>query len=182
MRCSEINGSNGLNSLNGSNRFMLKSKTKKKREAEALQELGEQLVELPAAQIEEFDLPAEIYNAVALAKTLKRGALRRQLQYIGTLMRKIDPAPVQEALRNIEEGNYRKAADFKEIERWRNELMVGNETLIEKILKKYPASDRQQLTQLVRNAIKERESNKPPKAFRLLFRYLEKIRSEKSDL
>lgn len=159
-----------------------KSKTKKKKEAEALQELGEQLVRLSAAQIEDIDLPEEIYEAVALAKTLKRGALRRQLQYIGTLMRKNDPGPIQEALRNIEEGDYRKAAGFKEIERWRNELIAGNETLIEKILKKYPGSDRQQLTQLVRNAIKERENNKPPKAFRLLFRYLEKIRAEQSDL
>lgn len=160
----------------------LKSKTKKKREAEALQELGEQLVKLPVAQIEDIDLPAEIYDAVTLAKTLKRGALRRQLQYIGTLMRKIDPGPVQEALRNIEEGDYKKAADFKEIERWRDELIAGNEKLIEKILKKCPGSDRQQLTQLVRNAIKERENNKPPKTFRALFRYLEKIRSEKSDI
>jgi len=160
----------------------LKSKTKKKKEAEALQELGEQLMELSAAQIEDIDLPAEIYNAVTLAKTLKRGALRRQLQYIGTLMRKIDPAPIQEALQNIEEGNYKKAAVFKEIERWRDELITGNEKLIEKILKKYPGSDRQQLTQLVRNAIKERENNKPPKTFRALFRYLEKIRSEQSDL
>ncbi|MBI5097798.1 MAG: DUF615 domain-containing protein [Nitrospirae bacterium] len=160
----------------------LKSKTKKKREAEALQELGVQLVKLPAAQIEDIDLPVEIYNAVTLAKTLKRGALRRQLQYIGTLMRQYDPAPVQEALHNIEEGNYKKAAAFKETEKWREELIAGNELLAEKIIKKYPDSDRQQLTQLVRNAIKERESNKPPKAFRALFRYLEKIRSEKSDL
>jgi ribosome-associated protein len=160
----------------------LKSKTKRKKEAEALQELGEQLLELSAAQIEDIDLPEEIYNAITRAKTLRRGALRRQLQYIGTLMRKIDPEPIKEALLNIEEGDYKKAAAFKEIERWRDELIAGNETLIEKILKKYPSSDRQQLTQLVRNAVKERENNKPPKTFRALFRYLEKIRSEQSDL
>ncbi len=154
-----------------------KSKTKKKKEAEALQELGEELVKLTAAQSRDLALPAEISAAVTFAKTLKRGALRRQLQYIGTLMRQYDTAPIQEALQNIQEGDYKKAAAFKEIEKWRDELIAGNDTLMEEILRKHPASDRQQLTQLVRNVIKERENNKPPKAFRDLFRYLKKIRS-----
>ena len=81
-----------------------KSKTKKKKEAEALQKMGERLVELPAEQIEDLDLPEGIYKAVTFAKTLKRGALRRQMQYIGTLMRRYDPAPIQEALQNVERG------------------------------------------------------------------------------
>jgi len=158
-----------------------KSKTKKKKEAEALQELGEELVKLTAAQSRDLALPAEISAAVTFAKTLKRGALRRQLQYIGTLMRQYDTAPIQEALQNIQEGNYKKAAAFKEIEKWRDELIAGNDTLMEEILRGHPASDRQQLTQLVRNVMKERENNKPPKAFRDLFRYLKKIRSAQSE-
>jgi len=158
-----------------------KSKTKKKKEAEALQELGEELVKLTAAQSRDLALPAEISAAVTFAKTLKRGALRRQLQYIGTLMRQYDTAPIQEALQNIQEGNYKKAAAFKEIEKWRDELIAGNDTLMEEILREHPASDRQQLTQLVRNVMKERENNKPPKAFRDLFRYLKKIRSVQSE-
>src|SRR4030065_2592890 len=92
-----------------------KSKTKKKKEAEALQELGEELVKLTAAQSRDLTLPAEISAAVTFAKTLKRGALRRQLQYIGTLMRQYDTAPIQEALQNIQEGVYQKAPAFKEI-------------------------------------------------------------------
>jgi len=158
-----------------------KSKTKKKKEAEALQELGEELVKLTAAQSRDLALPAEISAAVTFAKTLKRGALRRQLQYIGTLMRQYDTAPIQEALQNIQEGNYKKAAAFKEIEKWRDELIAGNDTLMEEILRGHPASDRQQLTQLVRNVMKERENNKPPRAFRDLFRYLKKIRSAQSE-
>jgi ribosome-associated protein len=158
------------------------SKTKKKKDAEALQELGEELVKLTAVQIRDLTLPAEICDAVTFAKTLKRGALRRQLQYIGTLMRQYDTAPIQEALQNIQEGNYKKAAAFKEIEKWRDKLIAGNEALMENILRKHPGSDRQQLTQLVRNAVKEIENNKPPKAFRALFRYLEKIRSGQSEV
>jgi ribosome-associated protein len=155
-----------------------KSKTQKKKEADSLQELGENLVKLSKEQLEDIELPSEIYDAVRFAKTIKsHGARRRQMQYIGTLMRNIDPEPVQEAIENIEQGDYRKAAAFKEIETWRDQLIDGNKKLMEEILGKCPDADRQQLTQLVRNAIKERENNKPPGASRALFRYLTKARN-----
>lgn len=83
----------------------IKSKTEKKKDALLLQELGEKLFKLSESQIEKIDLPEEIYKAVKVAKNIKsRGALKRQRQYIGVLMRKIDPEPIKEALRNIEEG------------------------------------------------------------------------------
>ncbi len=155
-----------------------KSKTQRKKEAQSLQVLGEQLVKLSTERIEDIDLPVEIYNAVNFAKTIKkRGALKRQMQYIGTLMRKYDPEPVQEALHHIKLGSYKKSLDFEEIEKWRDELIAGNRMLIEEILKKCSDADRQQLTQLVRAARKERENNNPPKASRTLFRYLQKIRN-----
>ena len=155
-----------------------KSKTQKKKEAESLQELGEKLLKLSAEQINNIDLPDEIYDAVRFAKTIKsHGARRRQMQYIGTLMRKIDPEPIQDAIRNIEDGDYKKALAFKETERWRDELIAGNKDLMEEILEQCPDAERQQLTQLVRNATKERENNKTPKAARALFRYLTKARN-----
>jgi ribosome-associated protein len=157
---------------------MPKSKTQKKKEAESLQKLGEGLLKLSAEQLKDIELPAEIFDAVVFSKTIKsRGALRRQMQYIGTLMRNIDTTPVREAIHNIDQGLSTKTAAFKETEKWRDELIAGDITLMEDILKKFPASDRQQLAQLVRNAVKERDNNKPPKAFRALFRYLVKIRS-----
>ncbi|GBE36388.1 hypothetical protein BMS3Bbin07_00535 [bacterium BMS3Bbin07] len=154
------------------------SKTQKKKEALSLQALGEELVKLPKEQIKDIDLPAEIHDAVMFAKTLKKhGALRRQLQYIGTLMRRCDTEPIREALRQLEQGNYRKALEFREMERWRDELIAGNKALIEEILTRCPAADRQKLTQLIRNAEKEQLNNKPPRASRLLFRYLKEIRT-----
>ncbi len=156
-----------------------KSKTQKKKEAQSLQVLGEKLVKLSIEQIKDIDLPVEIYDAVKFAKTIKKyGALKRQMQHIGTVMRKIDPKPIQEALDHIEQGNYKKAMAFKEIEKWRDELIAGNKMLMEEILEKYPDADRQQLTQLLRNAIREMENNKPPKASRTLFHYLKKIRNK----
>ncbi|GBD96650.1 MAG TPA: DUF615 domain-containing protein [Nitrospirae bacterium] len=152
-----------------------KSKTQRKKEAQSLQVLGEKLVKLSIEQIKEIDLPVEIYDAVKFAKTIKKhGAIKRQMQYIGTVMRKYDPEPIREALDNIEHGNYKKAMAFKEIEEWRDELIAGNKMLMEEILEKCPDADRQQLTQLVRNAIREMENNKPPRASRTLFHYLSK--------
>ena len=82
------------------------SKTQKKKEALSLQALGERLVTLSLEQLKNIELPSDMFNAVILAKKLKKhGARLRQMQYIGTLMRKYDPQPVQEALQRIEQGN-----------------------------------------------------------------------------
>ena len=82
------------------------SKTRKKKEALSLQALGEQLVTLSLEQLKGIDLPPVMYNAVVLAKTInKHGPRLRQMQYIGTLMRKYDPKPVQEALERLKKGS-----------------------------------------------------------------------------
>ena len=176
----KINASARRDSLDSLNR---KSKTQKKKEALSLQELGERLVKMPPEQIKDIELPEEIYNAIRFAKTIKsHGARRRQLQYIGTLMRRIDPGPLQESLDNIEQGHYKRTLSFKEIENWRDELLAGNDTIMEEILAKHPDADRKKIAQLVQTALKEKEHNNPPKSSRALFRYLRDIRSEESDL
>jgi ribosome-associated protein len=79
-----------------------KSKTQKKKEALALQKLGEKLVKLSAEQLDDIDMPEDIYNAVREAKAItSRGARRRQMQYIGTLMRKVDPAFIELAMKKV---------------------------------------------------------------------------------
>jgi len=159
-----------------------KSKTQKKKEATNVQELGKRLVNLSAEQIKGIDLPEEIYDAVIFAKTIKsHGAQRRQMQFIGALMRKIDPGPVQEALDSIEQGYYKSSLVFKEIENWRDELIAGNEPLIEKILALCPDANRKQIERLVQRAIKEKEHTNPPGASRALFRYLREIRTGQTD-
>lgn len=156
----------------------IKSKTQKKKDALLLQELGEKLVMLPPQQIEDIDLPAEVREAVMFARTLKsHGARRRQLQFIGTLMRKIDVRPIQEAILDIETGSYRKAIVFRETERYRDQLIAGDTDLFEKILKRCPDADRQRLLQLVRNAVREKEHGKAPRASRALFRHLMMLRA-----
>ncbi len=80
------------------------SKTQKKKEALSLQAMGERLVTLSSEQLKHMGLPTDLLNAVTLAKTIKKhGGRLRQMQYIGTLMRKHDPAPIQDALQRIEQ-------------------------------------------------------------------------------
>lgn len=94
------------------------SKTQKKKEALSLQALGERLVTLSLEQLKNIELPSDMFNAVILAKKLKKhGARLRQMQYIGTLMRKYDPQPVQEALQRIEQGNRDRSRGAQEEKR-----------------------------------------------------------------
>jgi ribosome-associated protein len=153
-----------------------KSRTQKKNEASALQKLGEQLIALSSEQLERIDISDDLRNAVIGAiKTKSHGARRRQLQYIGTLMRDIDPEPIQNALENIRLGDHQKLLAFKMIEKWRDELKEGNRALIEEILNFCPDAERQRLTQLARNARNEYEAEKGVKSSKILFRYLKQI-------
>jgi len=86
-----------------------KSRTRKKNEDRALQGLGEQLVALPSGQLESMELPDELLTAIEFARKIqKHGARRRQIQYIGALMRHIDPQPIETALDRIRSENLLK--------------------------------------------------------------------------
>ena len=86
-----------------------KSRTRKKNEDRALQRLGEQLVALPFGQLETMKLPDELLTAIKFAREITRhGARRRQIQYIGALMRHIDPQPIKTALERFRTGSLRK--------------------------------------------------------------------------
>ncbi len=152
------------------------SRTQLKKQAEALQKLGERLMELPTEQLKKIDIPAELRQAVTTAKNIKQhGARKRQRQRIGALMREIDPEPIRTFFAELDDGCKREARQFQLLERWRDELVDGNDKILDEIFERYPETDRQHLLQLIRNARKERKDNRPPKAFRALFKYLREI-------
>jgi ribosome-associated protein len=156
-----------------------KSRTQIKREVKALQKLGERLLELSPEQLSGVDMPEDLREAVLFAKTItSREARRRQLQYIGGLMRKIDPETIREAIAGRDQQSRESAEAFHQLEQWRDELIQGNDALIEELCGHFPQAERQQLRQLARNAKKEREKEKPPKSSRQLFRYLRKLSEE----
>jgi len=155
------------------------SKSQLKRESHALQAMGEELVELPAAKLAKIPLPDELADAIALARRIKqRGGRKRQLQYIGKLMRKIDPEPIQLALEGLKLDSARETAQLHKLEQWRDRLVAEGDAALGKLLDDYPQADRQHLRQLVRNAQREAKQNKPPKSAREIFRYLRELMSQ----
>ena len=152
------------------------SRTKKKKEDHARQAIGERLVELSEGQLERMGLPDEILEEVLLAsKTGSHGARRRQIKYIGSLLRNMDINFIEKALEVIDRGDYEQKAAFKKIENWRDRLKEGDMKLMEEILSEFPMAERQHLSQLARNAKKEFEEKKGTKASKMLFQYLKEV-------
>ena len=149
------------------------SKSQLKRESHALQALGEELVALPATKLAKIPMPDELAEAVGLARRIKaRGGLKRQLQYIGKIMRTIDAEPIEQALDEMKNAAGKEAAKFHRLEQWRDRLVNEGDAALEQLLEEFPHADRQHLRQLTRNAQQETIKNKPPKASREIFRYL----------
>jgi ribosome-associated protein len=148
------------------------SKSQIKREAEAAQVVGERLITLRQEQLEQLDLPEKLYEAVILAKRLdSNGAIRRQKQYIGKIMRTIELEPIQAQLDDWDGRNRADNAKFHQLERWRERLLVDDNALGD-LMKTYPELDMQHTRTLIRNARKEQAASKPPKSSRELFQYL----------
>lgn len=153
-----------------------KSRTQKKKEDRALQRMGEALVSLSPEQLKAIDMPEELARAVEAGRQMKsHGARRRQLQYIGALMRTIDCEPIRDALARIRGGEVHKALAFKKLEGWRDALLSGDLDALQEVLRQCPDADRQRLTQLMRNARRDGAGPPSAKASRMLFRYLREI-------
>lgn len=151
------------------------SKSQRKREVESLQELGTELIALSKDRIKKMDLPEDLRDAVLEAQRITaNGAIRRQRQYIGKLMRGVDAEAIVEQLNVIRGESDAAKAEFHALERWRARL-IEDDAAVPDWLGRYPATDIQQLRQLVRNARKEAELSKPPKSSRELFRLLREI-------
>ncbi len=153
-----------------------KSRSQRKREVEALQKLGVRLAKLSPDQLRRFPIPEKLREAVEqLQRAKKNEARRRQTQYIGALMRSIDPAPIEEAFENLDQSHAMDVATEHRVERWRDRLLDGDDDLIEEIASRSPTADRQRLRRLVRNARKADEGPARTRASRALFRYLREV-------
>ena len=153
-----------------------KSKTRLKKEMHELQTLGKKLVELSVDRIKSIDMPEKLIEAVLFAKTIsKHGALKRQLHYIGAIMRDVDAEPIQQALETDEEARISNVRLFKKAELWRDALVDGDEGVLNEIFSQFPHADHQQIRQLMRNAQKEKLAGKAPKSSRNLFRALKEL-------
>ncbi len=154
---------------------VIPSKTQRKKDMHALQRIGEELVELDPKKLAELALPEILNDAIVLARSMqKHGARRRQLQYVGRLMREIDAQPIQQMLAMWHQPSVQQTARLHLLERWRERLLSDEQALTE-FAQQYPHADLQHLRSLIRSAIKEKAAEKPPKSFRLLFQALQSV-------
>lgn len=130
-------------------------------------------MELSDSELARIPMPDALREAVQAARHMTaRGALARQRQYLGRLMREIDPEPIRDALDAVHARGTAHAARFHRLERWRDRLLAEGDDALEALIAEYPQVDVQQLRSLVREATRERKLGKPPQAARALFRYL----------
>ncbi len=153
------------------------SKSEVKRRMLALQALGESLVALNDKELARIPVDdPRLQQAIREARQIRsNSARRRHLQYIGKLMRDIDPAPIEQALDNLHQQHRQATRDFRQLEELRDEVLRSGTGGVEKVVAQWPAADRQQLRQLVLQHQREKKTGKPPAAARRLFRYLREL-------
>lgn len=151
------------------------SKTKIKKQMHELRDLGKELTELGKDQLAQLDIPENLRDAIREMKNINKfGAIKRQMQYIGKLMRDVDTAPILAKLDAWKGKSQHHIAYMHQLERWRDRLMETDAALTE-LLSAHPQADAQRLRTLIRNAQKEMEAGKPPKNYREIFQVLREI-------
>ena len=152
------------------------SKTQRKQQMDALQTLGEELVGLSSDQVKKIDIPDSLRDAVRAAQRMTRPdeAKRRQMQYIGKLMRSVDVEPIRAALDQVRGESAGETAKLHRLEQLRSALLADEKALHE-IATRYPSIDLQHLRSLRRSALKEQHENKPPRSYRAIFQLLKEL-------
>jgi len=141
----------------------------------ALQDLGEALLALDASRVAELGLPERLVDALAQARRIRaHEGRRRQMQYIGKLMRDIDADPIREALERFASGEPSDKAQFAAAEAWR-EKMLRDDAALSAFVAEHPAADAAALATLVREARAERLRGSPPHRYRELFRRIKAL-------
>ena len=165
--------------------FYSPSRTQQRAEALEVRSLAEKLVALPPAQLLRLPVPESLLPHIEETRRITSHiAHKRQLQYLAKQMRREDDEVLQAIHDALDEGGEmarREAAQLHVAERWRERLLDEGDAALAELLGEFPAADRQKLRQLVRNAHDERAKNKPPRAFRELFREVKALLSAGED-
>jgi ribosome-associated protein len=152
------------------------SKSQRKRDMDELKKLGMELLDFSDDALRQLQLPETLLEAIRTGKRItSKNARKRQLQYIGKLLKDIDASPLHEAVdaRNHQHASHTR--EFHQIEELRDKLILEGDHALPAVLALFPLTDRQHLRKLVRQARREDETGQPPRAARLLFRYLREL-------
>ncbi|AWV06808.1 ribosome biogenesis factor YjgA [Marilutibacter maris] len=154
--------------------YLSPSRSQRRREALDVLELGRRLSELTDAQLERLPLPESLLPHIRETRRITSHiARKRQLAFLAKQMRREDEEvldAVRDAMDESGEAARREVAAMHRAESWRERLLEDGDAALAEFIDAFPAADRQHLRQLVRNTLEERKRNKPPRAFRELFR------------
>ncbi|MEA5097492.1 MAG: ribosome biogenesis factor YjgA [Burkholderiaceae bacterium] len=173
-------GATGFKSSEFDEEYDRPSKSQKKRDMLALQKLGEQLVEEPRERVLRVPLPDDLRDAILECQSIRgHEGRRRQMQFIGKKMRGLDEqqvAAIQQTISKWRGQSKAETARMHALEKQRERLLADDNALTN-LLTEYPQVDAQQLRALIRNARKEQEQSKPPKASREIFQILKTLQT-----
>lgn len=166
--------------------FLSPSRSQKRREALDVLALAERLVELPDGQLAAIALPDDLRELVRDSRRITAQiARKRQLQFLAKAMRREEDDvldAIRGALDKDRDQSRRETAELHRLEDWRERLLEDGDEALAELLDQYPAADRQLVRQLVRNARLEREKQRPPRAFRELFRVLKTLMAGEGEI
>jgi ribosome-associated protein len=132
--------------------------------------------------LHQLNLPENLLDALLTARKIKaHGARKRQLQYIGKLLRDIDTSPLRTAVAELNHQEATHTREFHLLEELRDKLLLEGDAALPEVLAQFPHTDRQHLRKLTRHARNEHEARQPPRATRQLFRYLRELQEESGD-
>lgn len=154
------------------------SKSQIKRDLHDLKLLGKNLITLPDKKFIHVPISEKTRDAIVAARTMKHGALARQLKFIGSLMQNEDEAAIRLVLEKLEKPHKEDVKKFHQLEQWRDNLLQGDQAIFDELLEKFENFERQYVSQLIRNVKKEHKLNKPPKSSHLLFKYLSELQED----
>ncbi|WP_338767119.1 ribosome biogenesis factor YjgA [Massilia sp. METH4] len=171
-------GAVGFDSSEFQEKYERPSKTEMKRQSDALQALGLELVEQPRDRVKRVPMPEDVRDAILECQNIKNHeGRRRQLQFVGKKMRTLTEEEVAVIQRTIEGWKGASKADtaaLHALERRREKLLADDQALTA-LLAEHQELDAQHLRTLIRNARKEQAENKPPKAYREIFQILKEL-------
>lgn len=152
------------------------SKSQLKRESADLRDLAKELTELEQNQLESLDLPDTLLEAIRVARIITaHGAVKRQMKYIGKLLRNIDHAHIRVVLERSGSDSMESVRLQHECERWRTLMLEQGLKGVDVFVQSFPGADRQKLRQLIKDCTRESDLGLPPRSSRILFRTLREL-------
>ena len=165
--------------------FLGDSRSQQRRDALEILNLGQQLVALTDAQLAKLPVPESLLPHIRESRRITSHiAHKRQLAFLAKQMRREDDEvldAIRDALDEKGDAARREVAAMHRVEAWRDRLLAEGDAALAELIGQYPDADRQALRQLVRNTLEERKRNKPPRAFRELFRDLRELLAHDDD-